>query len=80
MVSSSRSPAWFERNPGAPFVVAFIFVLVVAAVSLALGHEDLANDFATVAYYFLVIGVILQLVALAIEGRRSGGSGFGEGS
>jgi len=44
-------------------------MLVSAAVALALGSEVLANKFAEVAYYFLVIGVVLQLVTLIKEGR-----------
>ena len=44
-------------------------MLVSAAVALAVGSEVLANKFAEVAYYFLVIGVVLQLVTLIKEGR-----------
>jgi len=44
-------------------------MLVFAAVALAIGSEVLANKFAEVAYYFLVIGVVLQLATLIKEGR-----------
>ena len=69
-----KVPSWVKENPGAPFIIGFMIELIAAAISLSLGYEDLANDFAEIAYYFLVIGVILQLIAFVIEERRSKGS------
>jgi len=51
------------------FTVAFIVMLVLAAVALALGQEGLANELAEVAYYFLVIAVVSQLIVLVREGN-----------
>ena len=51
------------------FIVAFMVMLVFAAVALAIGSEVLANKLAVIAYYFLVIGVVLQLATLIKEGR-----------
>jgi len=59
---------------GVAFVVAFIVCLVSAAALLALGREDLADQLATVAYYFLVAGVASMLFSL-VRGGRGGGSG-----
>ena len=69
----------FSESPGLPFAATFMILLVIAAAMLALGNEDLANRFAEVAYYNLVIAVILQLIAVVRESRRSRG-GEGEGS
>ena len=52
------------------FVVAFMVMLVAAAVALAVGREVLANKMAEVAYYFLVVSVVSQLVLLAVEERQ----------
>jgi len=49
------------------FTVAFIIMLVLAAIALALGQEGLANKLAEVAYYFLVIAVVSQLIVLVRE-------------
>ncbi len=49
-------------NLGIAFVVAFIIMLTSAAIALALGSEVLANKMAEVAYYFLLIGVVTQLI------------------
>jgi len=59
---------------GVAFVVAFIVCLVSAAALLALGREDLADQLATVAYYFLVAGVASMLFSL-VRGGKGGGSG-----
>lgn len=53
------------------FILAFMVLLVVAAVLLAVGWENLANRCAEVAYYCLVIGVVGRLVELVLESRRS---------
>jgi len=51
------------ENWGAPFIILFMLIMIVAATQLALGNEPLANILAEYAYYALVIGVILQLIA-----------------
>ena len=55
------------------FIIAFMIMLISAAVALALGSEVLANKLAEVAYYFLVIGVVAQLVNLMVKERKKGG-------
>lgn len=60
---------------GAPFVVAFIILLTVAAGYLAVGEEALANKLAEYAYYSLVVGVALQLASLALGSSRRGSGG-----
>jgi len=60
---------YFRGNWGAPFIVVFMVLLVVAAVFLGLGLEFLAERLAEFAYYFLVVGVVLQLVVVIKEER-----------
>jgi len=64
---------------GVAFVVAFIVCLVSAAAFLALGRKDLADQLATVAYYFLVayflVAGIASMLFSLVRGGRGGGSG-----
>ena len=64
---------YLRENWGAPFVLAFIGLLVTAALCLASGLELAANQAAISAYYALVVGVVLQLVCF----WKSGGGGEG---
>ena len=66
----------FLERLGATFIIAFIIVLVVAAVLLALNDEEDANKLAEISYYMLVLGVILQLILLAKYGERETNSTF----
>jgi len=61
---------YFRENWGAPFIIVFMVLLIVAAVFLALGFEFLAERLAEFAYYFLVAGVVLQLVVVIKEERN----------
>ncbi|MES4787417.1 MAG: hypothetical protein C4294_18225 [Nitrospiraceae bacterium] len=64
-----RIPLWyFRENWGAPFIIGFILLLMVAAACLACGLDSLANDVAVYAYYLLVAGVVLQLISF-LRGR-----------
>jgi hypothetical protein len=53
---------YMQENWGAPFIVAFMVLLMGAAVFLSLGWSSLADEAAVYAYYALVAGVVLQLV------------------
>lgn len=57
-----RAKRFFRENPGAVFIVGFQVVLVACAVMLAFGFSFLAENVAVVAYFLLVVGVVLQLV------------------
>jgi hypothetical protein len=54
--------SYLRENWGAPFIIAFMVMLMAAAGYLCYGLESIANDIAVYAYYSLVIGVILQLI------------------
>jgi hypothetical protein len=68
----TRTKGYFRENWGAPFILGFMLLLVVAAASLAIGLGFLANEVAIYAYYALVEGVVLQLVCFLKYGERSG--------
>jgi heme/copper-type cytochrome/quinol oxidase subunit 4 len=66
----SRVKGYVRENWGAPFILAFIALLIVAAVSLAIGSSSLADDVAVYAYFSLVVGVVLQLVCFLKYGEK----------
>jgi hypothetical protein len=74
---SKRLPGakrYFGENWGTPFILAFIALLIVAAVSLDLGLTSLANDVAIWSCCSLVVGFVLQLVCFVKYGERVGES------
>jgi heme/copper-type cytochrome/quinol oxidase subunit 4 len=68
----SRVKGYVKENWGAPFVVGFMALLMVAAVSLMMDYIVLANEVAVYAYYALVIGVVLQLACFMKYRKREG--------
>lgn len=65
-----RVKGYVRENWGAPFILTFMALLIVAAVSLVVGLASLANDVAIWSYCSLVVGVILQLVCFLKYGRE----------
>jgi hypothetical protein len=53
---------YLAENWGAPFIIAFMVLLLGAALYLCYGLEDAANTLAIYAYYMLVVGVVLQFI------------------
>jgi hypothetical protein len=58
-----RSKQYLRENWGAPFVVAFILLLISSAALLSLGNSNSANNVAVYAFYALVLGVVLQIAS-----------------
>jgi hypothetical protein len=54
--------SYLGENWGAPFIVAFMAMLMVCSGLLACGNEVAANEVAIYAYYSLVVGLVLQLI------------------
>jgi hypothetical protein len=54
---------YVTENWGFPFIVAFILLLLGAAISLSLDLSEFANSISVYAFSSLVIGTILQLVS-----------------
>lgn len=61
---------YLVQNWGAPFIIVFMILLIIAAIYLAFGNEVVANKLAEYAYYNLTIGVLLQLVCFIWGERR----------
>jgi len=58
-----RVKRYLIENPGASFIVGFQILLLVCAGLLTLGNSVWAEGVAVVAYFSLVIGVVLQLIS-----------------
>jgi hypothetical protein len=67
-----KAKRYFRENPGALFVIAFQILLLVCAGLLIGGNSVWANDLSVVAYFSLVIGVVLQLVSFLRHGKKEG--------
>jgi heme/copper-type cytochrome/quinol oxidase subunit 4 len=68
----ARVKGYVRENWGAPFVAGFMSLLLVAVASLVMGLEFLADGVAVVAYFALVVGVVLQLVCFLKYGEKGG--------
>ena len=71
---SAGARGYVKSNWGAPFVVGFMVLLMVAAVCLLMDFAVLANEVAVYGYYALVVGVVLQLVCFLKYRKREGES------
>ncbi|MFQ5821149.1 MAG: hypothetical protein ACE5I5_14245 [Candidatus Heimdallarchaeota archaeon] len=58
-----RIKRYLRDNPGASFIIGFQILLLVCAGLLILGNSVWAEGVAVVAYFSLVIGVVLQLIS-----------------
>ena len=65
-----RARQYLWRNWGAPFIIAFFLLLLVAAVEFSFGATGPANDEATYATYSLVAGVLLQIFSFVKFGSK----------
>lgn len=65
-----RVKGYFRENWSSPFILAFMVLLIVAAVSLVVGLASLANYVAIWSYCSLVGGIILQLVCFLKFGKK----------
>jgi hypothetical protein len=61
---------FFRENCGSPFIVAFVLLLLFAAISLSVGSSTMVNDVAVYAYYALIVGFILQLVCFLKDRKK----------
>ena len=59
---------YYRENWGAPFVIAFIVLLIMSVVEYGIGSSHLANSFAIVAFFMLVVGAGLQLASFIKNG------------
>jgi len=62
-INITKIVKYLRQNLGVLFIIVFQILLLSCAFLLIRGYSDLANGVAIYAYYFLVIGVVLQLVS-----------------
>lgn len=67
-----RVKGYVRENWGAPFIMGFILLLIIAATSLSIGLVTLADEIAVYAYYALVVGVVGQLICCLKFNKRNG--------
>ena len=53
---------YLGRNYGIPFIIFFTIMLLISAIYLALGLENIAIDMAMYSYYSLALGILFQFV------------------
>jgi len=58
---------YIEREPGAPFILVFVGLLVTATLFLCMNNDTFAEKLAEYAYYSLVAGILLQCIAVVIK-------------
>jgi hypothetical protein len=58
----AKVKGYIRENWGAPFIVGFMILLMIAVASLSIDLAALADEVAVYAYYALVVGVVLQFV------------------
>lgn len=56
----------FRKNCGMPFFAICVIFLLFTAVALSVGLSSLANSVSIYAYFFLIIGAVLQLIHFLI--------------
>ena len=70
VTTKSRISSYIRENPGADFIAAFIVTLIIVALIYPF-TEDIANELTNFAFFSLVAGVILQVLALRNRREKS---------
>jgi drug/metabolite transporter superfamily protein YnfA len=68
-MSPNRLITYVRKNPGILLIVAFLISLVTAGILLELGNSAEAQVSATYGFYFLVVGLLIQLFVFLQEAR-----------
>jgi hypothetical protein len=66
----NRLKDYFKANPGTPFILAFMILLLSAGALLTTGRTNDANNVANYAFYSLVLGIAIQVVVTTRESRK----------
>jgi len=64
-----KALGYIRTNWGAPFILAFIVLLIASAALLSAGRSSTANSIAVYAFYALVLGVVLQIASYTRYGE-----------
>ncbi len=62
--------SYFKEKPSAPFIIGFMFLLIICAILLMLKSEKTAKELANIAYFLLVIGVGIEVYQFVKHGER----------
>lgn len=62
--------AYFKEKPSAPFIIGFMFLLIICTILLMLNLERTAEYLANIAYFSLVIGVGIEVYQFVKHGKR----------
>ena len=62
---------YIQANPATPFIIAFMVLLLSAAVLLVYARTNEANNIADIAFYSLVLGIAIQIAVVVWEGRKN---------
>ena len=65
-----KAQAYIKERPSAPFIIAFMALLIICAFLLIFEHENTAERAANIAYFLLVIGVGMEIYQLIKYGER----------
>ena len=65
---SARS--YVRHNLGAPFIIAFIVLLITSAIMFSINDTYYANLLSEYAYFAILLGVILQAISLKWGNRE----------
>ena len=68
-----RIKAYFKEKPSAPFIIAFMSMLIFCAFLLIIKQEEMAEDLANIAYFSIVIGVGIEVYQLLRYGEKDKG-------
>ena len=66
----NRLRSYFTANPGTPFILAFMILLLSAAALLTTGRPNDADNVANYAFYSLVLGIAIQVIVTIRESRK----------
>ncbi len=61
---------YFKTNPGTPFILAFMILVLSAAALLITGRPNEADNVADYAFYSLVLGIAVQVGVVIRESRK----------
>jgi hypothetical protein len=61
MSNLPRVHSYIKEKPSAPFIIAFMFLLIICAFLLIFKAEKAAEQLANIAYFSLVVGVGIEL-------------------
>lgn len=69
-----KAQAYIKERPSAPFIIAFMVLLIICAFLLIFKAEKAAEQLANIAYFSLVVGVGIELYQMIKYGKHDTGN------